>query len=304
MNPCDRHNEDILRFLDNELSGRDLEDFSTHLKNCASCQARLEAEQALSRLLRQSGPLYTPPAHLRARVSALLDQHPMPPATAEPLVARFGHILERFRLQIPQWAPRWRMLVSAALAIAICLALIPRVTRQVRAADYVETAVSTHRGYLNGNLPLEIQSDSPGAVTSWLARRLSFPFQLPDSQVDSAGKPVFYRLTGARLVNYNGSQAALIAYVDVRNGKISLLVDSSKSAVVAGGEEVHFGNLTFHYRSESGFKVITWNNHGLSYALISAISGSAQGSCLVCHQDMKDRDSFQAVNRSRWNNAR
>jgi ribose 1,5-bisphosphokinase PhnN len=76
-------------------------------------------------------------------------------------------------------------------------------------------------------------------------------------------------------------------------GKISLLVASSKAAPVAGGDEVHFGDLTFHYRTENGFKVITWSNHGLSYALVSSVSGSARDSCLVCHQNMADRQTFR-----------
>jgi hypothetical protein len=63
--------------------------------------------------------------------------------------------------------------------------------------------------------------------------------------------------------------------------------------VVAGGNEVHFGNLTFHYHNESGFRVITWTNHGLAYALVSSVSGPAGASCLVCHQNMADRSNFQ-----------
>ena len=80
---------------------------------------------------------------------------------------------------------------------------------------------------------------------------------------------------------------------ETQNEKISLLVAPSKSAVVAGGDKVRFGNLTFHYRTDSGFKVITWSNDDLSYALVSSVSGSARQSCLVCHQNMADRDAFR-----------
>jgi hypothetical protein len=51
--------------------------------------------------------------------------------------------------------------------------------------------------------------------------------------------------------------------------------------------------LIFHFRTENGFKVITWSTHGLSYALVSNVSGSARESCLVCHQDMADRLNFR-----------
>jgi hypothetical protein len=64
---------------------------------------------------------------------------------------------------------------------------------------------------------------------------------------------------------------------------VSLLVAADSTAVVAGGDEVRDGRLLFHYRNETGFNVITWNNHGLAYALVSSVSGPARQSCLVCH---------------------
>jgi hypothetical protein len=48
----------------------------------------------------------------------------------------------------------------------------------------------------------------------------------------------------------------------------------------------------FHYFSRDKFKVITWSNHGLSYALVSSLLASARESCLVCHQNMVDRGVF------------
>jgi hypothetical protein len=102
------------------------------------------------------------------------------------------------------------------------------------------------------------------------------------------GEPEYW-LTGARLVSYKGNPAALVAY-QTPTEKISLLVAAEKSAVVAGGEQVRSGNLTFHYQTEAHFEVITWTNHGLSYALVSSLAGSPQHSCLVCHQNMADQN--------------
>jgi hypothetical protein len=80
----------------------------------------------------------------------------------------------------------------------------------------------------------------------------------------SPGPGRSYRLTGASLVHYRGSPAALVTY-EKESQTISLLVASSRSAVVVGENKVRFGNLTFHHRTDDGFKVITWSNHGLSY---------------------------------------
>jgi hypothetical protein len=163
--------------------------------------------------------------------------------------------------------------------------------RNVRAADYVETAVVEHRSYLNGSLPIGFQCGSPELVTTWFAGKVPFDFHLPAAESDAESKPA-YRLTGASVVSYKGDPAALVRY-ETDNEKISLLVVSSKSAVIAAGDEVRFGKLTFHYHTTAGFRVITWSNHGLSYALVSSVSGPARESCLVCHQSMTDKGAFK-----------
>jgi len=165
------------------------------------------------------------------------------------------------------------------------------VERNVQGTSYVETAVATHRKFLGGNLPAGIQSNSPQTVTAWFAGKIPFDFRLPAADSILGDKPV-YRLTGATLVGYKGHPAALVTY-EAPKEKISLLVASNQSASVAGGDEVAFGRLTFHFRTDSGFRVITWTNHGLSYALVSSVLGPARSSCLVCHQNMADHEEFK-----------
>ncbi len=178
-------------------------------------------------------------------------------------------------------------LVAAGLITIVLILLVPPVVQRVRANAFVETAAATHRNYLQGNLPMEIHTSSPAAVTAWFAGKVPFHFQLPDSQQPAKGGAV-YQLTGSRLVNFRGSHAALTTY-QMQELKISLLVVSDTSARAEGGEVVLSGRLRFHYRSIAGFTVITWSNHGLTYALVSSLPGSARQSCLVCHQDMADR---------------
>jgi anti-sigma factor (TIGR02949 family) len=285
MNPVDEYRVKIVRYLDDDLQGDELDDFRNHLEACADCRADLEAEQALSLLLRRSRPLYPAPAALRARVSAAVMQH------SESKLARAGfyqgalQMLERELVQPARRLLSMRVLALVVFLLAFLFAF-PNVVRQVRAASYVETAVATHRSYLNGNRPLGLRSSSSELVTAWFAGKVPFHFRLPNAQSAPNATPS-YRLTGASLVSYRGNPAALVTY-EKEKEKISLLVASSDSAPVAGGDEVRFGDLTFHYRTDDGFKVITWSNHGLSYALVSNVSGSAQESCLVCHQNMAD----------------
>jgi anti-sigma factor RsiW len=289
MSLCDECRVNILRYLDYDLRGQEREDFRSHLETCADCRANVEAEQALSHLLHQSRPLYSAPSALHSRVSAAVMQHSQS-STRIGFYQGMLQILQRDLVDPVRRALSMRVLALVVLLLVLLFVFVPNVMRQVRAASYVETAVATHRSYLDGDRPLELRSSSPELVTAWFADKVPFPFRLPNAQSTPNITPA-YRLTGAGLVNYRGNKVALVTY-EKQGGKISLLVASSEVAPVAAGDEVRFGELTFHYRTDNGFKVITWSNHGLSYALVSSVSGSARESCMVCHQNMVDRHTF------------
>jgi anti-sigma factor RsiW len=78
MDPCNEDCVTILRYLANELSGPQLEEFSAHLKTCTECGAYLEEEQILSRLLHRARPLFSAPVAIRSRVSTMLVEHSAP----------------------------------------------------------------------------------------------------------------------------------------------------------------------------------------------------------------------------------
>jgi len=291
MNSCDEFAIKTLRYLDADLEGQELEEFLSHLDSCVMCREQLEAEEELSATLRRSRPLYSAPAALRDRVAAAVADDPRSNRGQDSINQRVSRIPGARLSGTLQVLARWRVLAPTAVAVALCLAVVPNIERRVQAASYVETAVASHRSYINGDLRPGLESSSPEQVTAWFAGKLPFDFRLPAAE-SAPGGILAYRLTGATLVNFKGSPAALITY-EGQNEKVSLLVDSSKDAVVAGGDEVRSGKLTFHYHNDSGFRVITWTSHGLSYALVSSASGSAQASCLICHQNMADSSNFK-----------
>jgi len=290
MSPCDEVSLKALRYLDDRLQGQELRDFRAHLEVCPNCRASVETERALSRLLHRSRPLYSAPPALRARVAVLVEKHSGPILASENFYKRLLRSVGNGFADPVRRVVRLRLLAATLAVTAMLLAFVPNAVRQVRAADYVETAVTTHRSYLDGNLALGIRSDSPEQVSSWFTGKVPFQFRLPQS---TPGSIPTYQLAGASLVSYRGSPAALIIY-EKQKERISLLVASSQSAAVAGGDEVRSGALTFHYRTDQGFKVVTWSNHGLTYALVSAVAGSARESCMVCHQSMADHQNFRS----------
>jgi anti-sigma factor RsiW len=281
MKPCDDLNVDLLRYLDNDLNEQEFKSLRAHLDTCVYCQDRLERERALSRFLHASRPLYSAPAELRIHVSAAIERNS----------ARYRSRWDWWRRASPL-VLNWKMLVPAALVIALSLMAVPNIVQNVRAASYVEAALTNHKRYLHGELAPGIRTKSPEAVTAWFADKLPFHFRLPGSDAGLQANPT-YELAGASLVQYRGIPAAMVVY-EAASGTISLLVESSKAAVVAGGDESHYGALMFHHRNEGRFKVITWSAHNLSYALVSSIASSAQESCMVCHQSMADHGHFRS----------
>src|SRR5262249_26469645 len=153
------------------------------------------------------------------------------------------------------------------------------------------TSAAIHRNSSDQNLPPELHTSTPEEVSAWLAGKVPFHFQLPNRRSDPSLERR-YRITGVTLLKYKGSTAASVTYTGSR-ARVSLLVASSMSAVVAGGDEVRSGRLTFHHNRDAGLRVVTWSNHGLSYALVSPLAVSAREPCLVCHQDMADRGAFE-----------
>jgi anti-sigma factor RsiW len=278
-------------FLDDELRGPEAEDFRKHIASCAVCRQLLAEEQALSQLLHRTRPLYQAPEALRANVSRILSSEVQPDLrTPEPLRRRILRILASPLRGFAEPALRWKQLAAVGLPTILAFLFLPAIVQRVRANAFVEMAAETHRSYLKGNLPMELHTSSSADVTAFFAGKVPFHFQLPESQQTASGQQI-YRLAGSRLVNFRGTHAALTTY-EMKEQKISLLVVSDKSARAQGGDEVQSGRLTFHDHTVGGFKVITWSNHGLTYALVSSLPGSARQSCLVCHQSMADHLNF------------
>jgi anti-sigma factor RsiW len=181
---------------------------------------------------------------------------------------------------------RW---LTPVLALLVIFAgLIMRLSGPLSGAKFAELSVKTHRQHAQGNLALDVQSDSQQAINEWFKAKSNLPLALPASpNVPGENRP--YRLEGARLIQVGGKSAAFVAY-QLQSGPASLVVTPASVAIASGGTEVNFKTVSFHYAMVDGYKVVTWSQHGLTYALVSQEGNSTQQSCMVCHSAMKDRD--------------
>lgn len=154
--------------------------------------------------------------------------------------------------------------------------------RELRAGNFVDAAIAEHCGSGYGR-PLDVQSSSPDVVAAWFAQRVSFPFRMPNAGI-AADDRAKYTLAGGRLVKFGEEPAALLEF-RMPNNRISLLVSSDKLAAATGGKVTRSAGLRFHARDLGELHVATWDNKGLTYALISSVAMGSNRPCSTCHRD-------------------
>lgn len=192
---------------------------------------------------------------------------------------------------LPWWRFIMRWLAPAVATILIVAALVrwwPSSPVPLPGAKFAAFAVKTEQRYAQGNLTLDVLSDSQETLNQWFKANLPFSVALPASP-PAPGEERPYRLEGARLVQVAGKPAVYIAY-RMQTGPAGLVVTRDSVAVASGGVPVHYAKVTFYYRMVEGHKVVSWSLHGLTYALVSQEGNDTQRSCMVCHSPMRDRD--------------
>lgn len=297
MKKCDGIRTRTAFYLDDELRNGELAGFEEHLKSCKACADLVANERRFLEIVRQSRPLYAAPPELRASAEETLAVMPAPHSAPAELRRRVQNSISRATHGTLHLNTRRRAVVLAvAITVVILAGLWVATKREPKASppsEFALMAVDTHVRHLRGQLPFEIASGSPEAISSWFAGKVSFSVKLPTYQ-ESSGQNKLYRLEGARLVGFKNDYAAYVAY-QMSTRPISLVVTSDTVATPSGGEGIVSNGLTFHYDSIDGLKVISWSDKGLTYALVSDLEERGQESCVVCHAGTKDRDFIEGL---------
>ncbi|MEN3335959.1 MAG: hypothetical protein V7641_5324 [Blastocatellia bacterium] len=299
MNHCDHIRARMTFYLDDELQNDEREALEAHVSHCAACRERFDQERQFLENIRGARPLDMASHELRARVENLLSDAPSPHTAPPALRQRIEHSLWRFNLSASRPAPMRRLVARAAIVVVALLLGVwgwseyEKRPRYRQPSDFALMAVDTHQRHLRGQLPLEIASAVPEQISAWFAGKVGFRVELPNYQ-ESSGQEKLYDLEGGRLVGYQNDYAAYVAY-RMQKRPISLLVTSEQTVEPSGGEEIVSQGITFHYDSINGFKVITWADSGLTYALVSDLEERGQQSCIVCHQGTKDQNFIKGL---------
>ncbi|ADV82885.1 zf-HC2 domain-containing protein [Terriglobus saanensis] len=290
MIDCIGFDTTIQLLLDGELTGEELERACAHLVTCEACAEKLAEEEKFSKLLRSSYVPQTASSMLHDRVLQVIqtassvapDDLAKNPVTSGPI-----SLVRRRPFSIAQ--SRGQLLLVAA-AILICFILLPFVQNRVRANSFIDLAISEDRSLSAHLIPLDVQSNSPNEVTNWFASRVDFPFRLPNAGMAS-DEDAKYTLAGGRLVSFKGENAALIDF-HLADERISLLIASDKLARAEGGSVTMSDGVALHRRQRKEHNIVTWDNKGLTYAMVIPAKASRDGKCAACHQN--SRPSAQA----------
>ena len=286
MRTCEEIRGRLTLYLDDELQGEERGVVEAHLADCESCAALFARELNFLKAVRESASAHVAPPELRAKIQKILTDGASGAGVAE--VSR------------PRRASRLSWLVAAAAVLLLLLMplLVWRISKQsnlpaVKASSFALMAAETHLRHMRGQLPLEMETESPQQISSWFLNKVNFSVKLPNYQ-ESSGQDKLYTLEGARLVNYQSDYAAYVAY-RMKERPISLVITSDSVAHPSGGEAIQARGLTFHYNAIDGLKVLTWSDRGLTYALVSDLEERGQQSCIVCHEGTKDRDLLEPL---------
>jgi len=279
MRNCEDIHERLALYLDNELQDDERATIEAHVQSCASCKAFVDKELAFLNAIRGSGPLHSASPSLKARIAAAITGP--------------KHEVHRHR-----WLKRMIPIAAAVLILVTPIVIWRFVRHSNRSPNgapsaFALMAVESHLRHMRGQLPLETESSNPQDISDWFTNKVNFNVKLPSYQ-ESSGQDKVYTLEGARLVGYQNDYAAYVAY-RMKECPISLVITSDAVARPSGGEQIASRGLRFHYNSIDGFKVITWSDRGLTYALVSDLEERGQQSCIVCHQGTKDQDFIEPL---------
>ena len=294
-NMCEQVRDRLWFYLDDELRGAERDNLESHLADCEKCRKLFESQRAFLESVRNASPLHTASPELRARVAKIVNHSPAASLAPPKLRKRVQDFVQSSQRR----SGYSRVAVLAGVMVIVAIAAFWFFAKSInqapirRASEFALMAADTHQRHLHRQLPLEIVSGAPAGISAWFAGKLPFAVKLPNYQ-ESSGQEKLYELEGARLVAYKNDYAAYVAY-QMRTRPISLVITSDAVAKPSGGEEILAKGIVFHYDSIDGYKVITWSDRGLTYALVSDLDERGQQSCVVCHQGTKDRDFIESL---------
>jgi anti-sigma factor RsiW len=260
MKDCADIKQLLYPYLDGELDAKQNLDVEAHILDCQTCCDLLNEEKRFLSVL-ENGCLHEegPPA-LKAKIERKLCNKQRP--------------VSRFFSNHP-----FKMAFAAAMAGMLIVLLGGKLLDLGinRTPPFVRASVENHLAYLNGNLPLEIESHDPRVVAAWFKKRIDFMPHLPELKDD------MIVLIGGRLDQFNGENVALVSYRIDKSPVSMFIIKGNPTACVETKDFAFMKGRRFNFSHKQGLNAIAWTDDGNHFALISSHLSQDINSCKVCH---------------------
>lgn len=245
---CQELVRSIDAFLDDELSVMETLKVQGHLAFCGSCRTVVESEAKLRAFVEAEALQDVAPAHLRERILRAIEEEP----------AREGR--RRRASSLRRLVPLLGLLAGAAVA---GLLLTFTLQRAKEGPSLNTEVVRQHLTVSRGETALDLVSQDPSQIASWLQTRLGFPIKLPP-----LAKPG-ERLIGARLSSIANVKAAQLIY-EWAGRKTSLFIFEKGRSMKAPADLVReVEGVEFSIAEYQGHSVVWWEEQEVYYAVAS-----------------------------------
>jgi mycothiol system anti-sigma-R factor len=234
---CELAHSLLYGYLDGELDAARSAEFERHLEGCSVCQAALDAQESLRRMLQREELRETAPASLRAKVRDL---------TRAP-ERRTSHSWMVYL----RWAGA--AVVLAFMVFVSWRALYPPQPHTASGITIGEIIDAHLRSLQPGHLT-DITSADQHTVKPWFDGRLAFA--PPVNDFAAAGFP----LEGGRLDVLNAHMVAALVY-GRRKHIINVFVWPTEQS-----------DMAYHIGTTRGYNWIHWRHKGMEYCAMSDAS--------------------------------
>ncbi len=262
MKDCTHIKKLLYPYLDGELDAKQNLDVEFHIFDCQQCCDLLNEEKRFLSAIRNGCLQKEGPAALKVKIEKMLDKKKW----------SLFRIFSNFPFQ---------MAFAAALAGLLILIFTGRLLDfgSGITPPFVKASFENHLKYVNGNLPLQIESNDPRVVEAWFKKRINFIPHLPVLEDDSVV------LLGGRLADFKGEVVALVGY-RIENTPVTMLIIRGNPAAFVESRDFTFMNgRRFNFSGQKGLSSVSWTNKGNSFAIITTFPAQTITGCAVCHSN-------------------
>lgn len=272
MKDCADIKQLLYPYLDGELDVKQNLEVEAHILDCQKCCDLLNEEKRFLSVIKNGCLQEEGPPALKAKIQRMLRNKERP--------------FSRFFSNHP-----FKAAFAAALAGILIFLLSGKLIDLgvYRTPPFVRASVESHLKYVNGNLPLEIESHDPHAVAAWFKKRIDFMPHLPDLKDD------LIVLLGGRLARFKGENVALVSYRIDKSPVTLYIIRGNPTAYVESRDFTYLKGRRFNFSHKRGLSAIAWTDDGNNFALISSHPSHNIMSCNVCHAEGSGLSDLNAL---------